>query len=201
MQRMRSLCDMRSHSSLKLSSLLSTLPQVHASTVHRWGPAASGPGQQLPHAAAMLGLHVARSMRDDPLLDKTAGAAMPACQRRRELRNCRHHDQQQLAAQTARRAMWHARTKQLGPRQGGIRPAQEARARALPRKRDAAQQASHAVQVVRCAPPVHVCRQRSISGIARSASSACSRCSVCRSSAPAPPSRTRPYAGIAHSMQ
>jgi len=58
---MRSLCGMRSHSSLTLSSLLSTLPQVHASAAHHCGPAASDLVSGLPHMAAMLQLHLARS--------------------------------------------------------------------------------------------------------------------------------------------
>jgi len=130
--RMRSRCSTRMHGSSKFSSLLSTLAQEHASAaVHRCEPAASGPGQQVAAWSGCAGTASRLvNQRNDPLLGNRAREGIPRCRARGRLHECGHHDQQQLAARAARRAMWHAGARQPAPQQGRIRPAQEARARA-----------------------------------------------------------------------
>ena len=160
MLRRRSRCGMRLHSSSMLSSLLSTLPQKHASAAMlRCGPASSEPGQQVAHAAAAPGPHLAHSTCATTRLGKTAGEGVPMCL------SC-----------------------------NGLRKSARAQA-VIP------QQAPHAVWVLRRAPPLHNCRQRSSSGTARSASRACSCSSICGLNAPAPSSGSELYAVIAHSMR
>jgi len=132
MLRTRALCGMRLHISSKLSSLVSTLLPKHASAAEHWcGPAASGPGQQAAACDACAGT----APRPLNLRDKNPA---PGHDRWRGHPQVPKHATGCATAGTtsssswlqhaARRATRHAGSEQPTPQQGGIRPAQEARA-------------------------------------------------------------------------